>query len=115
MTHKASVEALDRTMRYLHNSNYAMDGCTILFSEDFLTKHLSMKKLCSQWTSHLLSEAQKTDRVTWYSVMFTRFKEGASNLVWDIVTSDGTWIPYRSIEMSRNQPKWRASEVLLNG
>ena len=35
MSHKASVEALDRTMRDLRNSNCPMGGCTILFSGDF--------------------------------------------------------------------------------
>ena len=32
MSHKASVETLDRAMRDLHNSNCPMGGCTILFS-----------------------------------------------------------------------------------
>jgi PIF1 helicase. len=35
MSHKASVEALDRTMRDLRNSNCPRGGCTVLFSEDF--------------------------------------------------------------------------------
>ena len=35
MSHKASVEALDRAMRDLRNSNCPMGGCTILFSRDF--------------------------------------------------------------------------------
>ena len=35
LSHKASVEALDRTMQDLHNSNCPMGGCTVLFSGDF--------------------------------------------------------------------------------
>ena len=35
MSHKASVEALDRAMQDLRNSNCPMGGCTILFSGDF--------------------------------------------------------------------------------
>ena len=35
MSHKASVEALDRAMRVLSNSNCPMGGCTILFYGDF--------------------------------------------------------------------------------
>ena len=34
MSHKASVEALDRAMRDLRISNCPMGGCTVLFSED---------------------------------------------------------------------------------
>ena len=36
MSHKASVEALDKAMRDLSNSNCPMGGYTILFSRDFL-------------------------------------------------------------------------------
>ncbi|GBP45175.1 Mariner Mos1 transposase [Eumeta japonica] len=49
-----------------------------------------MKKLCSRWIPHNLTEAQKTDRVTWCNAMYTRFK-GASKLVWDVLTDDETW------------------------
>ncbi|XP_025409936.1 uncharacterized protein LOC112683234 [Sipha flava] len=35
MTHKSSVEALDRTLRDLRNKNTLMGGCTVLFSGDF--------------------------------------------------------------------------------
>ena len=35
MSLKASVEALDRTVRDLRNSNCPMGGCTLLFSGDF--------------------------------------------------------------------------------
>ncbi|GBP74206.1 hypothetical protein EVAR_48256_1 [Eumeta japonica] len=45
-----------------------------------------MKKLCSRWIPHDLTKAQKTDSVTWCNAMLTRFKEEASNSVWDIVT-----------------------------
>jgi PIF1 helicase. len=35
MSHKASVETLDRAMRDLRNSNCPIGGCTVLFSGDF--------------------------------------------------------------------------------
>ena len=35
MSHKASVEALDKAMCDLRNSNCPVGGCTILFSGDF--------------------------------------------------------------------------------
>ncbi|GBP55371.1 hypothetical protein EVAR_31891_1 [Eumeta japonica] len=57
-----------------------------------LHKHLGMKKLCSRWIPHNLTEAQITDCITWCSSMLTRFKEGASKLVCYTVTYDETWI-----------------------
>ncbi|GBP50423.1 hypothetical protein EVAR_30131_1 [Eumeta japonica] len=49
-------------------------------------KYLGMKKLYSGWIPHNLAEAQKTDRVTCCNDTLTKFKEEASNLVWDITT-----------------------------
>ncbi|GBP73718.1 hypothetical protein EVAR_103180_1 [Eumeta japonica] len=53
-----------------------------------LRKHLGAKNLCSRWISHNLTEVRKTDRVTW--CLSFRFKEGASNLAWDIVAGGET-------------------------
>ncbi|GBP66479.1 Histone-lysine N-methyltransferase SETMAR [Eumeta japonica] len=60
--------------------------------QSILHKYFDMKKPCSPWIPPNLTETQKTDRDNWYNTMFTRFKEVASNLVWDIVSGDKTWI-----------------------
>ena len=44
VSHKASVEALDRAMRDLRNSNCPMGGSTILFSGDLSTTYLALDK-----------------------------------------------------------------------
>ncbi|GBP97279.1 hypothetical protein EVAR_70280_1 [Eumeta japonica] len=49
-------------------------------------------ELCLRWIPRNSTEAQKTDRVTWCNAMLTGLKEGASHLVWGIVTGDETWI-----------------------
>ncbi|GBP79744.1 hypothetical protein EVAR_67519_1 [Eumeta japonica] len=54
-------------------------------TQSILDKHLGMKKPCSPRIPCNLTEAQKKDRVTWCKAMLPRVKEGASNLVWDIV------------------------------
>ncbi|GBP70606.1 Histone-lysine N-methyltransferase SETMAR [Eumeta japonica] len=43
--------------------------------QSMLHKYLGTKKLCSRWIPHNLTEVQKTDLVTWYNAMITRFKE----------------------------------------
>ncbi|GBP21969.1 hypothetical protein EVAR_7186_1 [Eumeta japonica] len=81
--------------------------------QSILQKHLGMKNLCSRWIPHNLTEAQKTDRVTWCNAMSIRFKEGASYLLWDIVIGDEISI-YRydpktkeqsTVSVYRNEPK----------
>ncbi|GBP67219.1 hypothetical protein EVAR_47780_1 [Eumeta japonica] len=67
-------------------------GISMSQPQSILHKYWGMKKLCSRWIPHNFTEVQKTDRVTWWNAMLTRFKEGASNLVQDIVTGYETWI-----------------------
>ncbi|GBP16393.1 Probable RNA-directed DNA polymerase from transposon X-element [Eumeta japonica] len=45
-----------------------------------------MEELCSRWSPHNLTEAQKTDRITRCNATVTILKEGAFNLVWNTVT-----------------------------
>ncbi|GBP27637.1 hypothetical protein EVAR_102892_1 [Eumeta japonica] len=50
------------------------------------------KKAVLAWIPHNLTEAQKTDRVTWCNAMLTRFKEEVSTSVWDIITGYELWV-----------------------
>lgn len=59
---------------------------------EILHNHLNVKKLCSRWIPHNLSETQKQARVKWCTENLKRFNSGNSNLVYDIVTGDETWI-----------------------
>ncbi|GBP36038.1 hypothetical protein EVAR_29168_1 [Eumeta japonica] len=67
-------------------------GISMSQIQSILHKHLGMKKLSTWWIPLNLNGAQKTDRVTWYNAMLTRFKDEASNLAWDKVTGYETWI-----------------------
>ena len=63
MSHKASVEALDRTMLDLRNSNCPMGGCTVLFSGDFrqifhvITRGTGREQMKSMHRSKIVSLA----------------------------------------------------------
>ena len=46
-----------------------------------LHDHLSVRKLCSHWIPHNLTEAQKQARVKWSKEMLKKFNRGRSNLV----------------------------------
>ncbi|GBP04000.1 Claspin [Eumeta japonica] len=59
--------------------------------QSILQKYLNMKKLCSRWIPHYLTETQKMDCITWCNAMLTGFKEGASNVMWDMVRGAETW------------------------
>jgi len=56
-----------------------------------LHDHLSVWKLCSHWT-HNLTKAQKQVHVKWSKETLKKFNRGRSNLIYNIVTRDETWI-----------------------
>jgi histone-lysine N-methyltransferase SETMAR len=57
-----------------------------------LHEHLGVRKLCARWIPHKLTDAQKKNRVDWCRKMLDKFNRGASNLVYNIVTGDESWI-----------------------
>ena len=60
--------------------------------QKILHDELWVRKLISRWVPHNLSEEQKAARVTWCQKNLERFNGGTSNLVFDIVSGDETWI-----------------------
>lgn len=57
-----------------------------------LHKYLGVRKLCARWIPHKLTDDQKKARVDWCRKMLDKFNNGASNLVYYIVTGDESWI-----------------------
>lgn len=57
-----------------------------------LHEHLGVRKLCARWIPHKLTDAQKKARVDWCRKILDKFNQGASNLVYNIVTGDESWI-----------------------
>ncbi|GBP16843.1 F-box only protein 33 [Eumeta japonica] len=52
----------------------------------------------------------KTDRVAWCNAVLTRFKEESSNLVWDLVTGDETWIYCYDPKTKQQSTVWVSSQ-----
>jgi len=71
-----------------------------------LHDNLAVKKLCSRWIPHNLTKAQKDARVAWSKATLKRFNGGASNLVWNIVTGDETWIYNYDPETKQQSTVW---------
>ena len=53
---------------------------------------LGVRKCCTRWVPHNLSEEKKPDRVDWCTHRLRKFDGGRSPRVWDIVTGDETWV-----------------------
>ena len=72
----------------------------------FLRDHLKVKKRCSRWIPHRLSDEQMRGRVEWCQFMLTKFDGGRSKRVWDIVTGDQTWIYEYDPETKQQSSVW---------
>ena len=87
-----------------------------------LHDHLSVRKLCSRWIPHNLTEAHKQARVKGCKKMLKKFNQCRSNLVYNIVTGNETSIHmspkinnnplFGYFKMNRNQQKLFVYAVL---
>jgi histone-lysine N-methyltransferase SETMAR len=67
---------------------------------------LRYRKLCTRWVPRELTEEQKRERVNWCKMMLRNFKNGGSKRVFDIVTTDETWLYFYDPTTKRDSRVW---------
>lgn len=83
---------LDCDRRVTYRQIRASLGIGVKTIHKILHDHLAARKLCSRWIPHNLTEAQKEARVKWCKENPKKFRRGKSNMVYNIVTGDESWI-----------------------
>ncbi|GFS79745.1 uncharacterized protein NPIL_406641 [Nephila pilipes] len=71
-----------------------------------LHEHLSVKKICSRWIPHNLTNAQKKARVDWCKEMLEKYIQGTSKAVYNIYTGDESWIYAYEPETKQQSTEW---------
>ncbi|GFU33812.1 HTH_48 domain-containing protein [Nephila pilipes] len=71
-----------------------------------LHEHLSVKKICSCWIPHNLTNAQKKARVDWCKEMLEKYIQGTSKAVYNIYTGDESWIYAYEPETKQQSTVW---------
>ncbi|GFU60514.1 HTH_48 domain-containing protein [Nephila pilipes] len=71
-----------------------------------LHEHLSVKKICSRWIPHNLTNAQKKARVDWCKEMLEKYIQGTSKAVYNIYTGDESWIYSYEPETKQQSTVW---------
>ena len=71
-----------------------------------LHEKLQCRKVCARWVPHMLTQQQKDARVAWCHEMLRRFDKGTSNLVWEVVSGDETWIYCFDPETKQQSAEW---------
>lgn len=94
----------DRHVTYREIAAILGIGMTSIHS--ILHEHLEVRKLCARWIPHLLKDDQKKARVKWCKEMIDRFRKGASNAVYNIVTGDESWIYSYEPERKSQSAVW---------
>ncbi|CAK1593242.1 unnamed protein product [Parnassius mnemosyne] len=80
----------DRHVTYEQIRDVISFGMTAI--QSILHNELCVRKLVSRWVPHNLSEDQKAVRVDWCRNTLQRFNRGKSNVVYNIVSGDESWI-----------------------
>ena len=67
---------------------------------------VGVRKHCTRWVPHNLSEEQRRGRVDWCTRLLRKFVGGRSSRVWDIVTGDKTWVYQYDPESKKHPTVW---------
>lgn len=91
-----NVDAVHELIKHDRQVTYreieASLGISMTSINKILHEHLNVKKVCSRWIPHNLTNAQKDTRVDWCKKMLQKFSQGASKAVYNICTGDKSWI-----------------------
>ena len=74
--------------------------------QSILHKHFAVKKICSRWIPHDLTQDQKDARVNWCKEMPQKFKLGTAKSIYNITTVDETWIYSYDPETEQKSTVW---------
>lgn len=94
----------DRHMTYREIE--ASLGISMTSINKILHDHLAVKKICSRWIPHNLTNAQKKARVDWCKEMLKKYQCGASKVVYNICTGDESWIYAYEPETKQQSTVW---------
>ena len=71
-----------------------------------VTVHLDLRKLRSRWVPHLLSDKNKSNRLTFARNMLAKLKSGEWRLD-QIITGDECWIYHKKIHKRQESSTWK--------
>jgi histone-lysine N-methyltransferase SETMAR len=74
--------------------------------QTILTKELNLRKVCTRWVPHLLTEDQKKERVRLANETLKIFKKLTSRKINELITGDETWIYYFEPKRRINNKQW---------
>lgn len=74
--------------------------------QNILHEQLKVRKLCTRWIPHDLTEDQKRLRVEWCRKIIEKFNGGESLAVYNIVTGDETWVYCFEPERKSQSAEW---------
>ncbi|KAG5336851.1 SETMR methyltransferase, partial [Acromyrmex charruanus] len=99
-------EMIERDRHTTYREIQASLGIDMKAIHTILHDHLSVRKLCSCWFPHNLTEAQKPARIKWSKEMLKKFNRARVNLVYNIITGDEIWIYSYEPESKQQSTVW---------
>lgn len=105
-----NIEAVHELIKHDRHVTYREIEASLDISMTSINKilheHLHVKKVCSRWIPHNLTNAQKEARVDWCKKMLKKFAQGASKAVYNICTGDESWIYSYDPETKQQSTVW---------
>ena len=102
----AVLELIKQDRHITYREIEASLGISMTSINKILHEHLAVKKICSRWIPHNLTNAQKKERVDWCKEMLKKYAQGASKAVYNIYTGDESWIYAYEPETKQQSTVW---------
>ena len=78
--------------------------------QTILKKRLALRKVCSRWVPHLLTEEQKTQRLKCARDLLKTYKGCNSRVISNLLTGDETWVHMFEAQRRADNKQWKRKD-----
>ena len=108
----ATVKTLiEEDARYTVQEIEELSGIHSSDALKILRERLGLRKICTRWVPHLLTDEQKQSRVRLASQVIEKYDKCDPRRLEEIVTGDETWIYHFQPDSKAKNKVWVSSEV----
>ena len=94
------------SVRYIASCTCISEGSV----QTILKKHLDLRKVCTRWIPHLLTEEQKTQRLKCAQELLKTYKGCNNWVISNLLTGDETWVHMFELQRRADNKQWKRKD-----
>ena len=102
----AVLNCINEDARYTLEDLARIVGISTATVHRILTKHIKVSKVCARWVPHILTDAQKAQRLQSAKLLLKKYKSCDKKRLSELLTGDETWVYFFEPQRRVDNKQW---------